>query len=227
MKQGELPEPTVGTSLLSIVLAVGGGYGDAGGYILAKSFTGHVTGNTVLAAIGLALGNRNAILVRLLAVVCFLGATAAGIALASSDNKPSHALSFALLVESLMVLAAPLGLLRHSNHADLQLILALCLAMGLQNGVYRKVAGIGLHTNYITGDATTLLATLVQRTREDGEPYKKVKTIGSIWIGFAFGALLAGVFITQHGAAAVWLLELPLWLAAWIAWRMPQRKTNP
>ena len=36
---------------LSFVLAFVGGYGDAASFVLAKTFTGHVTGNLVLAAI--------------------------------------------------------------------------------------------------------------------------------------------------------------------------------
>jgi uncharacterized membrane protein YoaK (UPF0700 family) len=36
---------------LSLGLAFVGGYGDAAGFILAKTFTGHVTGSLVLAAI--------------------------------------------------------------------------------------------------------------------------------------------------------------------------------
>jgi uncharacterized membrane protein YoaK (UPF0700 family) len=36
---------------LSLGLAFVGGYGDAAGFVLAKTFTGHVTGNLVLGAI--------------------------------------------------------------------------------------------------------------------------------------------------------------------------------
>lgn len=41
-------------ALLSCGLAFVGGYGDAASFILAKSFTGHVTGNVVLGAIAIA-----------------------------------------------------------------------------------------------------------------------------------------------------------------------------
>jgi uncharacterized membrane protein YoaK (UPF0700 family) len=37
---------------LSFGLAFIGGYGDAASFVLAKTFTGHVTGNLVLGAIG-------------------------------------------------------------------------------------------------------------------------------------------------------------------------------
>ena len=39
---------------LSLGLAFVGGYGDAASFVLAKTFTGHVTGNLVLGAIAVA-----------------------------------------------------------------------------------------------------------------------------------------------------------------------------
>jgi uncharacterized membrane protein YoaK (UPF0700 family) len=44
---------------LSFGLAFVGGYGDAAGFVLAKTFTGHVTGNLVLGAIAIAARSRN------------------------------------------------------------------------------------------------------------------------------------------------------------------------
>ena len=43
---------------LSFGLAFVGGYGDAASFVLAKTFTGHVTGNLVLAAIAVAARPR-------------------------------------------------------------------------------------------------------------------------------------------------------------------------
>jgi uncharacterized membrane protein YoaK (UPF0700 family) len=39
---------------LAYGLALVGGYGDAAGFVIAKTFTGHVTGGLVLATIGVA-----------------------------------------------------------------------------------------------------------------------------------------------------------------------------
>jgi uncharacterized membrane protein YoaK (UPF0700 family) len=39
---------------LSFELALVGGYGDAAGFVIAKTFTGHVTGSLVLATVGAA-----------------------------------------------------------------------------------------------------------------------------------------------------------------------------
>lgn len=45
----EFTVPTYRT-VIPFTLAFAGGYGDAAGYLLAKCFTGHITGNTVLLA---------------------------------------------------------------------------------------------------------------------------------------------------------------------------------
>ena len=207
---------------LSVALAAGGGYADAGGYILAKSFAGHITGNTVLFAIALARGDRSGMIVPLLAVCCFALATAVGIGIAAMADKPSRAISITIIAESVLVFAAPFGLLQHGTHATLELILPLCLALGLQNGVYRKVGGVGLHTSYITGDVTTLLTTLIERKTGESQPPQKARTVFRVWISFALGALLAGVLLGHYGVKALWILELPLCLAAWLAWRLAQ-----
>src|SRR6266849_3064033 len=57
---------------LSLGLAFVGGYGDAASFVLAKTFTGHVTGNLVLAAIAVAAHEWRAALGHLSAIVTFL-----------------------------------------------------------------------------------------------------------------------------------------------------------
>ena len=57
---------------LSLGLAFVGGYGDAASFVLAKTFTGHVTGNLVLAAIAVAAHDWRAMLGHLSAIVTFL-----------------------------------------------------------------------------------------------------------------------------------------------------------
>ena len=53
---------------LSLGIALVGGYADAAGFLLANSFTGHVTGNLVLAAISIAGANGPTFFTRVLAV---------------------------------------------------------------------------------------------------------------------------------------------------------------
>jgi uncharacterized membrane protein YoaK (UPF0700 family) len=73
---GEPPE-----EWLSLSLAFVGGYGDAAGFVLAKTFTGHITGNLVLAAVSIASVDWRTTLSRLLAPVLFLcAASCTGVA---------------------------------------------------------------------------------------------------------------------------------------------------
>ena len=55
-----------------IGLAFIGGYADAASYLLARTFTGHITGNSVLAAVSAASKEWYLTLDRLLAVIVFL-----------------------------------------------------------------------------------------------------------------------------------------------------------
>jgi uncharacterized membrane protein YoaK (UPF0700 family) len=57
---------------LSLGLAFVGGYGDAAGFVLAKTFTGHVTGNLVLEAIAATAHDWRAMVGHLSAIVTFL-----------------------------------------------------------------------------------------------------------------------------------------------------------
>ena len=59
-------------SWLSFGLAIVGGYCDAAGYVLAKTFTGHVTGAMVLAAISAAGHDWRTFLRHMLAITLFL-----------------------------------------------------------------------------------------------------------------------------------------------------------
>jgi uncharacterized membrane protein YoaK (UPF0700 family) len=57
---------------VSLSVAFVGGYGDAASFVLAKTFTGHVTGNLVLGAIAVAAHDWPAPLGHLSAIVTFL-----------------------------------------------------------------------------------------------------------------------------------------------------------
>ena len=57
---------------LYFALAVVGGYGDAASVVLAKTFTGHVTGSLVLAAIAIAAHKWSALVAHLSSVLFFL-----------------------------------------------------------------------------------------------------------------------------------------------------------
>jgi uncharacterized membrane protein YoaK (UPF0700 family) len=115
---------------ISIGLAFVGGYADASSYLLARTFTGHLTGNCVLAAVSAASKDWYLTLDRLLAVTVFLG----GILFSLILNRfalvqlRQSSLAIAMFIEVLLFLSASLFL---SNRANVELfIVCMCLALG-------------------------------------------------------------------------------------------------
>ena len=132
-----------------------GGYGDAAGFVLARAFTGHATGNLVLGAIATAAGDFRSGLSHFSAVVAFLIGVFLG-AWAMRPLKPSR-LSTVMTVELILILVSPLLLSEHLTGTQL-FVLCVSLALGLQNGAFRRAGGLSVHTTYLTGMITSLIS---------------------------------------------------------------------
>jgi uncharacterized membrane protein YoaK (UPF0700 family) len=192
----------------ALLLVVVGGYGDAASFLLVHCFSGHVTGNSVLAAIALTSGGATKEL--LLAVFCFLGATALAQKLRSSTDRPmgSNGFRYVLIAEIILLFLSPYTL--GGQHRAL-FIAAMCLAFGLQNGVLSKAGGIGLHPTYLTGTLTHLLSLLVGAGAADTEATKfETRTLLLVWFAFIAGALCGGLTISHVGSKGVWSMPLLL-----------------
>ena len=180
------------------LLAFCGGYGDATGYLLAKTFTGHVTGNLVLLAVALPGAHPSQILPRVVAIACYLAGTGAGFRLTGWDRRRATPLAFLAQAALLLAIVAPQ--VRHSASFPLLLILALSLALGLQNGLVTSVAGVSLHPTFVSGDFTTLVSTWV-KTKQGAKPGAKppnsatapvlLAVIGSFFVGAAAARVLS------------------------------------
>jgi uncharacterized membrane protein YoaK (UPF0700 family) len=144
---------------LSFGLAFVGGYGDAAGFVLAKTFTGHVTGNLVLAAIAVAANDWRAALEHLSAIVTFLiGISLSVLIVRPLEAKPSWPLLPTILgIEVILIVVASLVLASDMAHGVGIFVIFVSLALGLQNGAFRRVAGISVHTTYLTGMITSLI----------------------------------------------------------------------
>src|ERR1700687_5271904 len=146
---------------LSFGLAFVGGYGDAAGLVLAKTFTGHVTGNLVLGAIAVAAHDWRAPLGHLSAIVTFL----IGVPLSVLIARPLKAwpsapfLPTVMGIEVILIVAASLVLASDVAHGVAIFVIFVSLALGLQNGAFRRVGGISVHTTYLTGMITSLIST--------------------------------------------------------------------
>jgi uncharacterized membrane protein YoaK (UPF0700 family) len=181
---------------LSLGLAFVGGYGDAAAFVLAKTFTGHVTGNLVLGAIAVAAHDWRATLGHLVAIVTFL----IGVPLSVLIARPFKAwpsapfLPTVMGIEVMLIVAASLVLASNVPYGVAIFVIFVSLALGLQNGAFRRVGGISVHTTYLTGMITSLISTETEKYAS-GEapppvraPDPKMRLLCGIWAAFVLGA---------------------------------------
>jgi uncharacterized membrane protein YoaK (UPF0700 family) len=204
---------------LSLGLAFVGGYGDAASFVLAKTFTGHVTGNLVLTAIAVAAHDWRAALGHLSAIVTFL----MGIFISVLITRPlkEWLLPTIMGIEVILIVAASLSLSSHMAHGVEIFVIFVSLALGLQNGGFRRVGGISVHTTYLTGMITSLLSTEAEQYASEVVPPvvrthdPKISLLCGIWIAFVVGAGTGAAMVLHFGAvgmlgAALFLIPLAL-----------------
>jgi uncharacterized membrane protein YoaK (UPF0700 family) len=208
---------------LSLGLAFVGGYGDAASFVLAKTFTGHVTGNLVLAAIAVAANDWRATLGPFSAIITFL----IGMFLSVLIVRPLKAWSsWPLLptimgIEVILIVAASFALSSGLAHRVGIFVIFLSLALGLQNGAFRRVGGISVHTTYLTGMITSLISTEAEQYTSEEVPHDvrahdpKIELLCVIWIAFVVGAGTGAALVLHFGAlgmlgAALLLIPLAL-----------------
>jgi uncharacterized membrane protein YoaK (UPF0700 family) len=202
---------------LAFGLAFVGGYGDAASFVLAKTFTGHVTGNLVLASIAAAVHDWGAALEHLSAIVTFL----IGIFLSVFIARPLKAwplLPSIMGIEVILMVAASLSLASDMVHRVAMFVICMSLALGLQNGAFGRVGGISVHTTYLTGMITSLISTEAERYTSEVLPPPaptsdpKVGLLLGIWISFVLGAGTGATMVLHFKALG--LLGAPLLLIA-------------
>jgi uncharacterized membrane protein YoaK (UPF0700 family) len=206
---------------LSLGLAFVGGYGDAASFVLAKTFTGHVTGNLVLAAIAVAAHDWRVTLGPLSAIVTFL----IGIFLSVLIVWPLKVWSsWPLLptimgIEVILIVTASFALSSGLAHGVGIFVILLSLALGLQNGTFRRVGGISVHTTYLTGMITSLISTEAEQYASEEVPRDvrahdpKIELLCGIWIAFVLGAgtgAAMGFHFKALGILGAALLLIPL-----------------
>ena len=194
----------------ALLLVAVGGYGDAASFVLVGCFTGHTTGNSVLAAIAVATGGH--VWEPVLAVVCFLCATALAQRLRTSPEQPfgSRGFHYVLGAEILLVFISPFLLMAHHRYS---FIACMSVALGLQNGAVSRTDGINLHTTYLTGTVTRLLGLLVgPGSAKASMNRSEMRFIPLAWCAFIAGALCGGVTVSHAGPRGVW--GMPILLVA-------------
>src|SRR5580704_4174706 len=190
---------------LSFGLAFVGGYCDAAGFVLARAFTGHVTGNLVLAAIAVAAHDWRALLGRLSAAFAFLIGSLLGVLIERPlKARPSWPLLRAIMgLEVILIVAASWALASNVAHRAEIFLVFVSLALGLQNGAFRRAGGISVHTTYLTGMITSLVSTEAEEYDSDAAPppvkgsYPKNDLLFGIAITFVLGAWV-GAALALH-----------------------------
>jgi uncharacterized membrane protein YoaK (UPF0700 family) len=208
---------------LSLGLAYVGGYGDAASFVLAKTFTGHVTGNLVLAAIAVAAHDWRAMLGHLLAIVTFLSGIFFSVLIVRPlKASPSWPLLPTIMgLEVILIVAASLALASGVAHGVEIFVIFVSLALGIQNGAFRRAGGISVHTTYLTGMITSLISTEAEQYASQVVPPHvsghdpKISLLCGIWIAFVLGAGTGAAMVLHFGAlgmlgAALVLLPLTL-----------------
>jgi uncharacterized membrane protein YoaK (UPF0700 family) len=208
---------------ISYGLAFVGGYGDAASFVLAKTFTGHVTGNLVLAAIAVAAHEWRAALGHISAIVTFL----IGIFLSALIGRPHKEWSSWPLLPTVMGMEVILIVLASSALASGMargieiFVIFVSLALGLQNGAFRRAGGISVHTTYLTGMITSLISAEGEKYASgvlpvsSRAPDPKIELLCGIWIAFVLGAGTGAVMVLHFGAVGMLgaaLLLIPLML---------------
>ena len=204
---------------ISTGLAFVGGYADASSFLLAGTFTGHLTGNCVLAAVSVASKDWYLTLDRLLAVIVFLG----GVLFSSMLTRVipvrlrQYSLAIAMLIEVLFFLGGALLLANGSNQE--LFIACMCLALGLQNGALSKTDGISVHSTYMTGMVTTLTQKTFDQFFSKQSPKKdysktsvgrSIQVLAPMWLSFIFGAVAGALIISAFHSIGLLGIILPL-----------------
>jgi uncharacterized membrane protein YoaK (UPF0700 family) len=203
-----------------LVLAASAGSADAWSYFgLGHAFVANMTGNTVI--LGLAVfQDHGDMLHPAIALGCYATGAMLGSLLTGSVRPGtvwSRAISWTLMLEALLLLAAEAGWIAihlHMNHSpSLELLLAtLALAIGMQSGAMVQLKIPGIVTTYITGTWTTMVTGLVRLGRHEQqtpgqeiEVEKRLALQAVVLTAYFLSAVLAG-WLFRHLPLAVGVL---------------------
>jgi uncharacterized membrane protein YoaK (UPF0700 family) len=204
-----MPEDCCPNTCFSYGLAFVGGYGDAASLILAKTFTGHLTGNFVLSAISTAAHDWPTLFHRILAIALFLTGILLSVTLERLVAKqPRWSLLPTVLALEIILVALAYCALSSQVAARLALfVICMSFALGLQNGALRQARGISVHTTYVTGMITNLLTTGAKRylfpPAPEAKPDPTVGLLCGIWGAFVLGAALGATLVFRFAAPGI------------------------
>ena len=222
--------------LLGLLLTFNAGAVNAGGFLVVKLYTSHMTGFVSLLADNLVLGNTVLVLSAvgtLLAFVCGAATTAILVNWALQQRLHSS-YALVLLIEALLMLlfglVGAVTLDWRTPFAVPATVLLLSFIMGLQNAVITKMSSAQIRTTHMTGVITDLgieLGKLLYWNRSSARPEQQVRAnhqrlrllaglLAMFLVGGVAGAAgfkhLGFVFVLPLALVLLALALPPLWI---------------
>ncbi|MGP1630784.1 MAG: YoaK family protein [Giesbergeria sp.] len=221
---------------LGLMLAFNAGAINAGGFLVVRLYTSHMTGFVSMLADNLVLGNTVLVLGAvgaLLAFICGAALTAILVNWARQHRlHGSYALPL-LIVALLMLVFGLLGSITLSWHTPFAVpatVLLLSFMMGLQNATVSKMSSSEIRTTHMTGIVTDLgieLGKLLYWNRSSSLPGQQVRAnrqrlglyaslLGMFLLGGVAGAAgfkhVGFVFVVPLALVLLTLAVPPLWI---------------
>lgn len=171
--------------------------------ILFFSFTSNVTGYYAIFAFELVSGNiHKAFIVFSWILLFFLGSFTSNFVIINLNRINSYvAHSIPLLIEIVCICAVGIygdNFFNNTLQEAEVLVGLLLLSMGLQNGLTASISNFQVKSTHLTGATTDLgiLLSLATNRKEFKKPgiISKAKLLTAIFLGYIFGAIMAGFF---------------------------------
>lgn len=198
--------------MLAASLSALAGYVDAVGFLtLGGFFVSFMSGNTTRLGVAIAGGGGAAALTALGLIVLFVVGVIVGATVARRAGEGRRALVLAVEAALLLTAAAVFT----AGHREAAMI-AVTLAMGVENAVFQRDGDVGVGLTYMTGalvKAGQRIATALHGgPRWDWWPYL------ALWAGLCAGGALGAAAFVRFGGLALWAaagVVVCLMLAVW------------
>lgn len=192
-----------------IAFAFLGGYADASGYVLTGAFTGHITGAIVVAAIGAASRDWHGLILRLGGIASFLISVAIAESLVEEFGRTlsRYILTLLVAIELVLFFLGYVAASYHLNSARALLVICMSLALGLQNGAWRRMGSpAAVHTTFFTGLSINLVAAETDEKLLHSRPTSRassVKMPRDLCLAFFLGATLGAAAALHFHAGGI------------------------
>lgn len=198
------------------ILAFIGGFVDASSFIMFETFTGHLTGNSILSVIYLAKFNWSMLALTIVSIIGFFLGTLGSSWLKIRKGKTTLQPFILLLALCLFTLVFSLYFFVPAFYFDSTSIFLISLSMGMQNGYFSKLDSTGVHTTYITGMTTNCIGAFLKKPGFDAGKKDYIYPI----FCFVLGGFCGGAVSNYLGYRGFALVLIPLIIAVLLSFKL-------